>query len=44
MIKLFIGIAIGVVLTHYDVVPYVMAFFVESGARDTIVETLMNVK
>ena len=44
MIKFFLGIIIGAVLVHFDAVPYITAFFVESGVRDSIVETLMDVK
>lgn len=44
MIKLLIGIVIGAALVHFDAVPYITSFFVESGVRDSIVETLMDVK
>ena len=44
--KYVIGIGIGIVLTLFypDIVPYIKNAFIESGVRDSAVETLMNVK
>jgi|TARA_R110001592_G_scaffold310762_1_gene585403 hypothetical protein len=44
--KYVIGIGIGIVLTllYPDIVPYIKNAFIESGVRDSAVETLMNVK
>jgi hypothetical protein len=44
--KYLIGIAIGIVLTLFypDIVPYVKNAFIESGIRDSAVNTLMSVK
>ena len=44
--KYLIGIAIGITLTLFypDVVPYIKNAFIESGVRDSAVETLMSVK
>ena len=44
MIKFLFGILIGIALTHYDVVPHITTFFIESGVRDNLIETLQNVK
>ena len=43
--KYLIGIAIGIALTLFypDVVPYIKNAFIESGVRDSAVETLMSV-
>ncbi len=44
--KYVIGICIGIVLTLFypDIVPYIKSAFIESGVRDSAVETLMSVK
>ena len=44
--KYVIGIGIGIVLTLFypDIVPYIKNAFIESGVRDSAVETLMSVK
>ena len=44
--KYLIGIAIGIALSLFypDVVPYIKNAFIESGVRDSAVETLMSVK
>ena len=44
--KYLIGIAIGIALTLFypDIVPYIKNAFIESGVRDSAVETLMSVK
>ena len=44
--KYLIGIGIGIVITLFypDIVPYIKNAFIESGARDATVKTLMNVK
>ena len=44
--KYLIGIAIGIALTLFypDVVTYIKNAFIESGVRDSAVETLMSVK
>ena len=44
--KYLIGIAIGIAFTLFypDVVPYIKNAFIESGVRDSAVETLMSVK
>ena len=46
MIKFIMGVIFGVaVISFYpDVVPHITGFFIESGARDSVVQTLMNVK
>lgn len=44
--KYLIGIAIGIVITllYPDIVPHIKNAFIESGVRDSAVETLMSVK
>lgn len=44
--KYIIGIGIGVILTVFypDIVPWVKSFFLESGARDVVVDTLKEIK
>ena len=44
--KYLIGIGIGIVITLFypDIVPYIKNAFIESGVRDSAVETLMSVK
>ena len=44
--KYLIGLAIGIALTLFypDDVPYIKNAFIESGVRDSAVETLMSVK
>ena len=44
--KYLIGIAIGIALTLFypDVVPYIKNAFIESGVRDSAIQTLQNVK
>ena len=44
--KYLIGFGFGVLPTMFypDLVPYIKSAFIESGVRDTAVETLMNVK
>jgi len=44
--KYIIGICIGIVITlcYPDIVPHIKNAFIESGVRDSAVETLMNVK
>ena len=44
--KYLIGICIGIVITLFypDIVPYINNAFIESGVRDSAVETLMSVK
>ncbi len=44
--KYIIGITIGVVLTVFypDIVPWVKGLFLESGARDVMVEQLKEIK
>jgi hypothetical protein len=46
VMKIIIGIFIGVIATSFypDVVPHVTGFFVESGARDSVIQTLTNIK
>lgn len=46
MIKFIFGIGVGVLVTTFypDIVPHITALFIESGARDQIVETLTNVR
>ena len=46
MIKFITGVAIGIVLTTYypQISTSVKNLFLDSGARDTIVETLKEVK
>ena len=44
--KYLIGICIGIALTLFypDIVPYVKSVFIDSGARDSAVEMLMDVR
>ena len=44
--KYVIGICIGIVLTLFypDIVPYIKSAFIESGVRDSAIQTLQNVK
>ena len=44
--KYLIGFGIGVLATMFspDLVPYIKSAFIESGVRDSAVETLMSVK
>ena len=44
--KYLIGICIGIALTLFypDIVPYVKNAFIDSGARDSAVEMLMDVR
>ena len=46
MFKFLIGIAVGVMVTVFypDIVPYVKNLFLDSGARDIVVETLKGIK
>jgi hypothetical protein len=46
VMKFMMGIAVGVVLTMFspDIVPAVKDVFIETGARDKIVEIVGNVK
>jgi hypothetical protein len=46
VMKFMMGIAVGVVLTMFapDIVPAVKKVFIESGARDKVVEIVGNVK
>ena len=44
--KYLIGFGVGVLATmlYPDLAPYIKSAFIESGVRDTAVETLMSVK
>tara|TARA_Y100000817_G_scaffold308183_1_gene295544 strand:- start:241 stop:378 length:138 start_codon:yes stop_codon:yes gene_type:complete len=44
--KYLVGFGIGVLATMFfpDLVPYIKSAFIESGARDTAITTLQNVK
>ena len=44
--KFMMGIAVGIVLTMFapDIVPAFNTVFIESGARDKVVEIVGNVK
>ena len=44
--KFMMGIVVGIVLTMFapDIVPAVKTVFIESGARDNVVEIVGNVK
>lgn len=44
--KYLIGFGVGVVATMFfpDLVPYIKSAFIESGARDTAIQTLQDVK
>ena len=44
--KYLIGFGVGVLVTMLcpDLVPYIKSAFIESGVRDSAVETLMSVK
>jgi hypothetical protein len=44
--KYVIGIVIGIVITLFypDIVPYIKNAFIESGIRDSAIQTLQNVK
>ena len=44
--KYVIGIGIGIVLTllYPDIVPYIKNAFIESGIRDSAIQTLQSVR
>ena len=44
--KYVIGIVIGIVITLFypNIVPYIKNAFIESGIRDSAIQTLQNVK
>ena len=44
--KLLIGFGLGITVAVFypDIVPYIKSVFIESGARDSVMETLKNVK
>ena len=44
--KYLIGFGIGVLATMFypDLVPYIKSAFIESGVRDSAIQTLQNVK
>jgi hypothetical protein len=44
MIKILIGIIIGVVLVKFDILPEMLTFFIESGAVDKTIESLEGLK
>jgi hypothetical protein len=44
MIKLGIGIAIGVAIMQFQLAPFVAELFVSSGARDQIVQVLQEIE
>jgi len=45
-VRFVIYFSLGFLVATYfpDLVPYIKSAFIESGVRDTAVETLMNVK
>ncbi len=46
MFKLLIGVGLGVILTVFypDIVPIVKSAFLDTGARDIVVDTLKEIK
>jgi hypothetical protein len=46
MFKLLIGVGLGIVLTVFypDIIPYVKGAFLDSGARDLVVDQLKEIK
>ena len=46
MFKLLIGVGLGVILTVFypDLVPIVKSAFLDTGARDIVVDTLKEIK
>ena len=46
MIKIIIGMGLGVLLTVFypDIIPYVKSAFLDSGARDLVVDQLNEIK
>jgi hypothetical protein len=46
MIRVIIGIGLGVVLTAWwpDIIPVVKSAFLDSGARDIVVDQLKEIK
>jgi hypothetical protein len=44
--KYVIGIVIGIVITLFypDIVPYIKNAFIESGVRDSAIQTLQSVR
>ena len=46
MVKLLIGVGLGVILTVFypDIVPIVKSAFLDTGARDIVVDTLKEIK
>ena len=46
MIKIIIGMGLGVLLTVFypDIVPWVKSAFLDSGARDIVVDHLKEIK
>ena len=44
--KYLIGIGIGIVITLFypDIVPYIKNAFIESGVRDSAIQTLQSVR
>ena len=46
MFKFLIGIAVGVMFTAYypDIIPVVKSAFLDSGARDVVVDQLKGLK
>ena len=46
MFKILMGIGLGILLTIFypDIIPVVKNLFLDSGARDTVVETLKKIK
>lgn len=46
MIRVIIGIGLGVLLTVFypDIIPHVKSAFLDSGARDLVVDQLKEIK
>ncbi len=46
MIKIIIGMGLGIVLTVFypDIIPVVKSAFLDSGARDIVVDQLKEIK
>lgn len=44
--KILLGVAIGIVLTVFypDIIPWAKGLFLESGARDVMVDSLKEIK
>ena len=44
MIKFVLGVVIGILIVQFDFIPILKESFLESGARDVVVDTLKEIK